>query len=207
MGMVLPEGVLNTTNLKKVREYFEGRAKIILICSIPQDVFIAAGATVKPSLVFFKRFTEEEESEYLAAKTRAENEIRQKYTGQIHALREKIAIEKAKKIKTKAGILVAEKELKEIEKAIAEESKPLIKAYFDYEIPVAVIEDAGITSTGAPSPRNQLPILQMEYIKYKKEHVLWETGALKYSYIFNEKKQIARSGGVSDKEVILYAKN
>lgn len=58
--MVLPEGVLNTSNLQKIREYFEGKAKIILICSIPQDVFIAAGATVKPSLVFFKRFTEEE---------------------------------------------------------------------------------------------------------------------------------------------------
>lgn len=64
MGMVLPEGVLNTSNLQKIREYFEGKAKIILICSIPQDVFIAAGATVKPSLVFFKRFTEEEELQY-----------------------------------------------------------------------------------------------------------------------------------------------
>ena len=63
--MVLPEGVLNTSNLQKIREYFEGKAKIILICSIPQDVFIAAGATVKPSLVFFKRFTEEEELQYL----------------------------------------------------------------------------------------------------------------------------------------------
>lgn len=51
MGMVLPEGVLNNKNLQAVREYFEGKAKIILICSIPQDVFIAAGATVKPSLV------------------------------------------------------------------------------------------------------------------------------------------------------------
>ena len=29
MGMVLPEGVLNTSNLAKVREWFEGRAKII----------------------------------------------------------------------------------------------------------------------------------------------------------------------------------
>ena len=63
--MVLPEGVLNNKNLQAVREYFEGKAKIILICSIPQDVFIAAGATVKPSLVFFKRFTEEEELRYL----------------------------------------------------------------------------------------------------------------------------------------------
>lgn len=29
MGMVLPEGVLNTSNLQKIREYFEGKAKII----------------------------------------------------------------------------------------------------------------------------------------------------------------------------------
>lgn len=63
MGMVLPEGVLNNKNLQAVREYFEGKAKIILICSIPQDVFIAAGATVKPSLVFMRRFTNDEESE------------------------------------------------------------------------------------------------------------------------------------------------
>lgn len=61
MGMVLPEGVLNNKNLQTVREYFEGKAKIILICSIPQDVFIAAGATVKPSLVFMRRFTNDEE--------------------------------------------------------------------------------------------------------------------------------------------------
>lgn len=207
MGMVLPEGVLNTANLQKVREYFEGKAKIILICSIPQDVFIAAGATVKPSLVFFKRFTEQEEEQYVAAKTKAENEIRQKYTGQIHALREKIAIEKAKRVKTKAGILMAEKELKEIEKAIVEESKPLVKEYFDYEIPIAVIEDAGITSTGAPSSGNQLPALQAEYIKYKASHDLWENFILKYSYKVNGKSQIIRSGGITGKEVILYAKN
>lgn len=67
MGMVLPEGVLNNKNLQTVREYFEGKAKIILICSIPQDVFIAAGATVKPSLVFMRRFTNDEESEYAIA--------------------------------------------------------------------------------------------------------------------------------------------
>ena len=64
MGIVLPEGVLNNKNLAAVREYFEGHAKIIFICSLPQDVFIAAGATVKPSLVFMRKFTAEEEIEY-----------------------------------------------------------------------------------------------------------------------------------------------
>lgn len=53
MGIVLPEGVLNNSNLQKVRDFFESRAKILLITSIPQDVFIASGATIKPSLLFF----------------------------------------------------------------------------------------------------------------------------------------------------------
>ena len=173
MGMVLPEGVLNTSNLQKVREYFEGKAKIILICSIPQDVFIAAGATVKPSLVFFKRFTEEEELQYLGAKTKAEKEVRQKYIGKIKSLEEKIAEEKAKKLKVKAVIAMAERELKDIEKAIIEEAKPLIKEYFDYEIPIAMVEDAGITSTGSVSDGNQLPTLQNEYKNYRTTNKLW----------------------------------
>lgn len=60
LGIVLPEGVLNNSNLDKIREFVEGKAKIVLITSIPQDVFIASGATVKPSLMFFKKFTEKE---------------------------------------------------------------------------------------------------------------------------------------------------
>lgn len=192
MGMVLPEGVLNTSNLQKVREYFEGKAKIILICSIPQDVFIAAGATVKPSLVFFKRFTEEEERQYLVAKTKAEKEVRQKYIGEIKALEEKIAIEKAKKLKFKAVILMAEKELKELEKTIIEEAKPLIKEYFDYEIPIAMVEDAGITTTGAVSSGNQLPTLQEEYNTYRTANKLWEEYNSFVSYTINAEGKIFR---------------
>ena len=83
MGIVLPEGFLNTMDLQSVREYFEGRAKLILIASIPQDVFIAAGATVKPSLVFLKRFTETEEKEYERVTGEVTNEINAKHQPQI----------------------------------------------------------------------------------------------------------------------------
>lgn len=201
MGVVLPEGVLNTSNLQKIREYFEGKAKIILICSIPQDVFIAAGATVKPSLVFFKRFTEEEELQYLGAKTRAEKEIRQKYIGQIKALQDKITEEKSKKLKVKALIAGAEKELRDLEKTIVEEAKPLTKEYFDYEIPIAMIEDAGITSTGAVSAGNQLPTLQDEYKEYRITNKLWEESNSYISYTINSEGSITR---ISDgKEVEL----
>lgn len=60
MGIVLPEGVMNNTALKKVREYVEGRAKIINITSIPQDVFIASGASIKPSILFLQKLTDEQ---------------------------------------------------------------------------------------------------------------------------------------------------
>ncbi len=196
MGMVLPEGVLNTSNLQKVREYFEGKAKIILICSIPQDVFIAAGATVKPSLVFFKRFTEEEELLYLGAKTKAENEIRQKYIEDIVTLKEEIAKEKIKAVRA-AGI----KALNDIEKTIIEEAKPLIKEYFDYEIPIAMVEDAGITTTGAVSGGNQLPTLQEEYKAYRTANELWKESNSFVSYTINSTGKLCR---ISDgKEVEL----
>lgn len=92
MGMVLPEGVLNNKNLQSVREYFEGRAKIILICSIPQDVFIAAGATVKPSLVFMRRFTVDEEAEYARCKTEALAEVTALHQAELDSFENAIAI-------------------------------------------------------------------------------------------------------------------
>ena len=199
MGMVLPEGVLNTSNLQKIREYFEGKAKIILICSIPQDVFIAAGATVKPSLVFFKRFTEEEELQYLGAKAKAEGQIRRKYIDEINELEEKIETEKAKKLRGKSVIGAYLKELSDIEKKIAEEAKPLTKEYFDYEIPIAMIEDAGITSTGAVSTGNQLPVLQEEYKEYRTVNKLWNCFSNSITYSLNSSGKIMR---ISDCEEV-----
>lgn len=45
IAIILPEGVLNNSNLQKIRNYLESKGKILLITSVPQDVFIASGAT------------------------------------------------------------------------------------------------------------------------------------------------------------------
>ena len=211
MGLVLPEGVLNNKNLQTVREYFEGKAKIILICSIPQDVFIAAGATVKPSLVFMRRFTNDEESEYANCKSEALAEVTALHQAEIDKLEATIAKADAlteslkddlKKAKTKLkqakkdkknttsveteittikkeqadnrlNKKTAEKELKELYKQIDEETKPVVKKKFDYDIPIAKIDDAGITTTGAASEGNQLPQLVDEYSDYRIQNNLW----------------------------------
>ena len=203
MGMVLPEGVLNTSNLAKVREYFEGRAKIILICSIPQDVFIAAGATVKPSLVFFKRFTEEEEKQYAECVSQAQNEKRTEKQSQIDELiAEKEKLSDSKTREDKARLKAIQKQIVLIEEQIIEEAKPRVKELFDYEIPIALVNDAGITTTGAVSENNELPKLEKEFAAYNDKVKLWQHHdySILYEYnvgsdgsivrIFNEKEDV-----------------
>ena len=186
MGMVLPEGVLNTSNLAKVREYFEGRAKIILICSIPQDVFIAAGATVKPSLVFFKRFTEEEEQKYADCVAQAQNEKRAEKREKIDELNaEKERLIDSKKREDKARVKEINKLLDVIEQQIIEEAKPRIKELFDYEIPIAMVNDAGITTTGAASENNELPKLVEEFAAYNDRVKLWQHHDYSVLYKYN----------------------
>lgn len=200
MGMVLPEGVLNTSNLQKVREYFEGKVKLILICSIPQDVFIAAGATVKPSLVFLKRFTEEEEKQFTEITERAQNEIRANYNDELNSLNGELEVlletKEDKKRQKEISIRLAE-----IEKLIVEEAKPLIKEYFDYEIPIAIVQDAGITSTGIKTDNKELKQLQEEFFTYNKDAKLWDVSDDSISYTINGEGKIFR---ISDgKEVHL----
>ena len=186
MGMVLPEGVLNTSNLAKVREYFEGRAKIILICSIPQDVFIAAGATVKPSLVFFKRFTEEEEQKYADCVAMAQNEKRAEKRDKIDELNaEKEKLLDSKKREDKARVKEINKMLDTIAHQIIEEAKPRIKELFDYEIPIAMVNDAGITTTGAASENNELPKLVEEFAAYNDKVKLWQHHDYSVLYKYN----------------------
>lgn len=239
MGMVLPEGVLNNKNLQAVREYFEGKAKIILICSIPQDVFIAAGATVKPSLVFMRRFTNDEESEYANCKSEALAEVTALHQAEIDKLEATIAKADAlteslkddlKKAKTKLkqakkdkknttsveteittikkeqadnrlNKKTAEKELKELYKQIDEETKPVVKKKFDYDIPIAKIDDAGITTTGAASEGNQLPQLVDEYSDYRIQNNLWQVLNNETIYAMNTDGKYCRY--IGSQEVVL----
>ena len=177
LGIVLPEGVLNNTQLQSVRELFEGMAKIILITSIPQDVFMASGATVKPSLMFFKKFTTEEVVQYEQAKAKAYEQVTAKYAEELATLNTFIA----DKNNPRSEIKAKKAELKFIEAKIAEEVKPIVKQLFDYQIPIAQVQKAGITTTGAEC-ENELEELLKEYAPYRKEHKLWEATAKRYEY-------------------------
>lgn len=180
MGIVLPEGVLNNSNLQRVRDFVESQAKIILITSIPQDVFIASGATVKPSLLFFKKFTEDEVKEWKRIAQNAKNEINAKYSPQIKPIEEKLAL-RGKEAPSNDEKKELRIQLKEIQEKIESEIKARIKKDFDYQIPIAEVEKAGISTTGAEIENELIP-LSKEFTAYRRQKQLWDNkfDAIKY---------------------------
>lgn len=207
LGIVLPEGVLNNTNLQNVREYFEGRAKILLIVSIPQDVFMAAGATVKPSLMFFKRFTEEEQAQYNGIKVKAFAEVQDKYIEDLTSIENDLAK------RGKEALPAAEKKIlrarkKEIETTIEQEAKTLVKQRFDYIIPIADIKRAGINSIGIKIENDLEPLLE-EFTKYRKENNLWNTQHANTSYQYNNggMTRIREFDGIVCEPEVFYGKD
>ena len=197
MGIVLPEGVLNNSNLQKVRDYVESKAKILLIVSIPQDVFIASGATVKPSLLFFKKFTEEEALQYANIKSKATITIEAKYAEEVANIQQKLA-KKGKEALPAEEKKQLRSELKNIEAKKEQEIKAIVKEEFNYTIPIAEVEKAGISTTGARID-NELEPLAEEFKKYTSDNHLWEK--LTESVQYDVKGEFVYRIQIADKEV------
>ncbi|RAX54903.1 N-6 DNA methylase [Helicobacter sp. 16-1353] len=190
MGIVLPEGILNNANLQKVRDYIESKAKILLITSIPSDVFIASGATIKPSLLFFKKFTEQEENQYAQIKAKVEKEIKESVQKEIDKYfkteKDKIILLNLTSKKSIATLNLLEKKCKKLfDKEFSQQmetiGKEKIKKLFNYEIPMVQVEKAGITTTGGQC-ENELIKVAEEFKKYREEKQLWQDNSLRVTY-------------------------
>jgi len=168
MGIVLPEGVLNSSDLAKAREIFEGKAKIKLIVSLPDEVFLSAGATVKTSLVFLQKFTDIEKEEFEDIKEECKDELKYELgishlEEELNTIKEKLKNRKEKKeikeqLKNRKKDI--EKELKKLYRGLEEKIMLCIREKFDYEILVADIKKAGITSTGEETENELKDLIQ-----------------------------------------------
>lgn len=171
LGLVLPEGVLNSGNLQSVREYFESRAKILLLVSLPQDVFVSSGATVKTSLVFLKKFNEIEHKEYDSLTKATKLFINNKYSNETKEIEDQLL-----KKGTDAPTIIEKKILKDklnlLKIRIDNEIKDIVREKFDYDVPISDIQKAGITTTGA-SGEDELPELLKVYTNYRINNNLW----------------------------------
>lgn len=197
LGIVLPEGVLNNSALQKIREYIEGKAKLINITSIPQDVFVASGATVKPSLLFLKKFTDEELNIYTTLVKNTTKSVKTKYKLKLDELKtefDKQEVElKGQKNNVQLNIVrnkyINDKKL--IEEQITTEIKAIVKEKFDYSIPVIVVEKAGISSTGAPC-ENELEEVSKEFKEYRLNAKLWDEPQKEVKYPIDKEGNITR---------------
>lgn len=192
MAIVLPEGVLNNPNLQKVRDFVEGKAKILFITSIPSDVFIASGAMVKPSLLFFKKFSVEEAATWEKLNTEAKAEVTANHQAALNDINEKLA-KRGKDALSSDEKKVLRARLKALEELIVAEIRYLVKERFDYQIAIAEVEKAGITTTGAAC-ENELKQLAPKFKKYREHSDLWTSheAYIEYTLIDSKVKRIRK---------------
>lgn len=163
LGIVLPEGIFNNPSLSYVREFTEDRAFLRAVVSLPQETFVSSGASVKCSLLFLQKFTEEEQEKFDETYTTAKTEIEDKYSSEIKAERERLEseIESAKQAKDAERRLSLQRELKdylaEMEVRKVTEARQLLKDRFDYPIFMYEAEKVGISATGEEDQNELYP--------------------------------------------------
>jgi type I restriction enzyme M protein len=163
LGIVLPEGVFNNPSLAYVRQFCEDRAFIRAVVSLPQETFFSSGASVKASLLFLQKFTEDEKSRFDAERSKAIAETDGKYASEMATETSRLLaeIEAAKKTRDVEKRKAAQKALADYEKSMVEkkasEARPLLKARFNYPIFMYEAEKVGITSTGEQDQNELYP--------------------------------------------------
>ncbi|MGD9788798.1 MAG: N-6 DNA methylase [Sulfuricellaceae bacterium] len=163
MGIVLPEGVFNNPSLAHVREFVEDRAFLRAVVSLPQETFFSSGASVKASLLFLQKFSEEEQAAFtrLQRQALAETKWRRRIPMRDERKRLKAAVAAAKKAKDADARKAAQKELADFEKRmeskITAEARALLKSRFDYPVFLYEAEKVGITATGEADENELVP--------------------------------------------------
>jgi len=84
-----------------VRQFVEDRAYLKAVVSLPQETFISSGTSVKASLLFLQKYTDDEKEQFDQTYTTAKAESEAKYADEIakKTQRLKDAIAKAKENK------------------------------------------------------------------------------------------------------------
>lgn len=163
MGIVLPEGIFNNPSLAYVREFCEDRSFIRSVVSLPQETFLSSGASVKASLLFLQKFTDEEQQTFNDIKQDAIDEVDERYQVEMdeEITRLEEIIDEARKAKDIDARKAAEKELKTYLKRMEglkkAEARALLKERFSYPIFLYEAERVGITGTGEPDQNELYP--------------------------------------------------
>ena len=86
LAIILPDGILTNSSLQDVRDYIERHFQILAVVSLPQIAFSHYGAGVKTSILFLRKFSEQEYDRYQAAINRITEKNAAIYMPKIEAL-------------------------------------------------------------------------------------------------------------------------
>ena len=86
LAIILPDGILTNSSLQYVRDYIERHFQILAVVSLPQIAFSHYGAGVKTSILFLRKFSEQEYDRYQAAINQITEKNATIYVPQIEAL-------------------------------------------------------------------------------------------------------------------------
>ena len=128
---------------------------------------MAAGANVKPSILFLKKFTETEATTYRQTLEAVQEDVEARHKSELDklALAIKSANDDEKRKKHRA-------KLRKLKDQMKEEVNRQLKEQLDYEVLMASVNKAGINSVGGEC-ENELVDLLTEINKYKAHHQLW----------------------------------
>ena len=192
LAIVIPDGILTNSSLQYVRDHIEEIFRIVAVISMPQTAFAANGAGVKSSVLFLKKYTEDETQQIRDLKQNSKHSLLSSYqykekVKQLESEKKQVisALEKQYKEKhpslDKKGLapLMAE-EKKEIQEEFSEKVNNLKeelqdafltekqKKLKDYPIFMAIAEEIGYDATGKKTAVNELEAIGKELERFIK---------------------------------------
>ena len=89
LAIILPDGILTNSSLQHVRDYIKGHFQILAIVSLPQTAFSHYGAGVKTSILFLRKFSQQEYNVYETNSRRITEHNEEIYTPLVKELENK----------------------------------------------------------------------------------------------------------------------
>ena len=192
LAIVIPDGILTNSSLQYVRDHIEEIFRIVAVVSMPQTAFTATGAGVKSSVLFLKKYTEDETKEVKNLKQNSKHSLLSSYQYKeritqlekekkqaINAL-EKQYKEKHPSLDKKGLAPLMAEEKKEIQDEFSEKVNNLKeelqdafltekqKKLKDYPIFMAIAEEIGYDATGKKTAVNELEVIGKELERFIK---------------------------------------
>jgi type I restriction enzyme M protein len=190
LAIVIPDGILTNSSLQYVRDEIEDLFRIVAVVSLPQTAFTATGAGVKSSVLFLKKYTQEETNRIRDTKQSLKESIRkqeklEEHLDAIeqekkHAMKEldhrpEYAALSPKERKENAAYAQAASEISEHASTRVEELRYRLAELYqnrrqdalpDYDIFMAIAEDIGYDATGRPTRNNELEPIGTELMQF-----------------------------------------